>query len=296
MMPLRALLADRGLLPQGRLAGPMPYVIAIMTFLTVLAVAAGMALGASAGSLGRDLEGRLTVQIVEANPDVREAQAKAAIGELGRLAAVARAERVDEARMRALLEPWLGKEGLNGDLPIPVLIDVALASNDGRSIDEIARALRAVAPSARVEPHARFLAPITGLLGTLRWLAAGLVVLMAAATAAAVVLAARAALDTHRATIDVMHLMGASDSRVARLFQRRAALDAIFGSAIGFGLGVIVVLFITSRLAAVDAVIVAGGSLGWAGWLAIVLVPVGAVALATLTARVAILRTLGGAL
>jgi cell division transport system permease protein len=294
--PFRALLADRGLLPEGRLAGPMPYVIAIMTFLTVLAVAAGMALGASAGSLGRDLAGRLTVQIVEANPDAREGQAKAALGELGRLAVVARAERVDEVRMRALLEPWLGKEGLDGDLPVPVLIDVTLATDDSRGLADIAQALRTTAPSARVEPHARFLAPVTGLLSTLRWLAVGLVVLMAAATAAAVVLAARAALDTHRATIDVMHLMGASDSRIARLFQRRAALDAIFGSAIGFVLGVLVVVFVGNSLAAVDAVIVAGGTLGWVGWLAVLLVPVGAVVLATLTARVAILRALGNAL
>lgn len=295
-MTFRALVADRGLLPEGRLAGPMPYVIAIMTFLTVLAVAAGMALGASAGSLGRELEGRLTVQLVEANPDLREAQAKAALGELGKLAAVARADRVDEARMRALLEPWLGKEGLDGDLPIPVLIDVTLAANDSRSVDAVTAALRSVAPSARVEPHARFLAPVTGLLTTLRWLAAGLVLLMAAATAAAVVLAARAALVTHRATIDVMHLMGASDSRVAGLFQRRAALDAIFGSAIGSVLGAIVVLFIANRLSAVDAAIIAGGSLGWTGWLAILLVPVAAVALATMTARLAILRTMGRAL
>jgi cell division transport system permease protein len=34
--------AERGLLPEGRLAGPMPWVIAIMMFLTVLAAAAGM--------------------------------------------------------------------------------------------------------------------------------------------------------------------------------------------------------------------------------------------------------------
>jgi cell division transport system permease protein len=292
--PLRALLADRGLLPEGRLAGPMPYVIAIMTFLTVLAVAAGMALGSAAGSLGSDLAGRLTVQIVEANPDAREAQARAALSELGRLAAVTRAERIDEARMRALLEPWLGKEGLDGDLPIPVLIDVA--ASGPRPIEEVVQALRPVAPSARVEPHARFLAPVTGLLATLRWLAAGLVLLMAAATAAAVVLAARAALDTHRATIDVMHLMGASDSRVARLFQRRAALDALFGSAIGFVLGVLVMLFVGSSLAAVEAVIVQAGGLGWSGWIAVILVPVGAVALATLTARATILRALGKAL
>ena len=57
---------------------------------------------------------------------------------------------------------------------------------------------------------------------------------MVGATAATVVLAARAALDTHRGTIEVLHLMGATDVQVARLFQRRIALDALFGGLVGF--------------------------------------------------------------
>ena len=39
--------ADRRLLPEGRLAGPMPWVIAIMMFLTVLAAAAGLRLASA---------------------------------------------------------------------------------------------------------------------------------------------------------------------------------------------------------------------------------------------------------
>ena len=57
---------------------------------------------------------------------------------------------------------------------------------------------------------------------------------MVGATAATVVLAARAALDTHRGTIEILHLMGATDVQVARLFQRRIALDALFGGLVGF--------------------------------------------------------------
>ncbi len=293
MIRRRAPVADRQVLPEGRLAGPMPYVIAIMTFLTILAVATGMALGNAAAGVSRDLAGRLTVQIVEANPDAREAQARAALTELGKLAAVARADRIDDARMRTLLEPWLGKEGLNGDLPIPVLIDVTLTNGDDREIEAVRQTLASVAPAARVEPHAQFLGAVSGLLSTLRWLSVGLVVLMAAATAAAVFLAARAALNTHRATIDVMHLMGASDAQIARLFQRRAALDALFGSVIGLGLGAIIVVLVGGQLAAIEAAIVQRGGLGLVGWLAILLVPVGAVGLAALTARYTILRAMG---
>jgi cell division transport system permease protein len=284
--------ADRSLLPEGRLAGPMPWVIAIMTFLTVLAAAAGLGLGGAASGLGQELAGRLTIQIVEANPDLRERQARGALAELSHLSAVSAYSRVDEAKMRLLLEPWLGRDGLSGDLPVPVLIDVTLAKGEAHDVADVSQAIHAIAPSATIELHARWLGPLEGLLSTLRWLSVGLVALMAAAMAAAVVLAARAALNTHRATINVMHLMGATDRQVARLFQRRAGLDALFGSVLGFTGGFMVVLFIANRLGAVGAALFDAGGLGWIDWLIIVFVPVGAVALAIITARATVLRAL----
>ncbi len=39
---------DRKLIPQARLTGPMPWVIAVMLFLTLLATAAALALGSAA--------------------------------------------------------------------------------------------------------------------------------------------------------------------------------------------------------------------------------------------------------
>jgi cell division transport system permease protein len=284
--------ADRGLLPEGRLAGPMPWVIAIMTFLTVLAAAAGLGLGGAASGLGQQLAGRLTIQIVEANPDLRERQAANALAELSRLSIVSAVTRVDEEKMRVLLEPWLGRDGLSADLPVPVLIDVTLASGGARDVAYVAKAIRAVAPSAQVEGHAQWLGPLKGLLATLQWLSVGLVALMAAAMAAAVVLAARAGLNTHRATIDVMHLMGATDRQVARLFQRRAGLDALFGSALGFTTGIIIIWFIAYRLSAVGAALFDSGGLTWIDWLVIVFVPAGAVVLAVITARATVLRAL----
>jgi cell division transport system permease protein len=70
--------AERGLLPEGRLSGPMPWVIAIMMFLTVLAAAAGMGLASAAARLDDQIGGRVTNQIVEANPARKAAQAAAA--------------------------------------------------------------------------------------------------------------------------------------------------------------------------------------------------------------------------
>jgi cell division transport system permease protein len=280
------------LLPEGRLAGPMPWVIVIMTFLTVLAVGAGVGLHNAASSLGSALAGRLTVQIVEANPDVRIAQSNAVVAELQRLSAVADVSPIDDATMRDLLAPWLGRDGLDADLPVPALIDVSMKQGDAGAFDAIGVAVRRLAPNARIDRHASWVGPLRTLLATLRGLALALVALMAVAMAAAVVLSARAALNTHQATIDVMHLMGATDLQVARLFQRRAALDAAVGGALGLILGAGIILGLSGQLGALDAALLDEGGLGWSGWLAILLVPVCVVALSVLTARITVLRAL----
>ncbi len=289
---LRASVADRRLLPEGRLAGPMPWVIAIMTFLTVLAAGAGLALGNAASGLGDQLAGKLTIQIVEPNPDSRDRQTRTVLAELAQLGSVAQATRVDEARMRELLSPWLGQDGLDPDLPVPSLIDVSLRANDARLISELTATVKAIAPSARVDAHAQWLGPLQGLLSTLRWLSVALVALMAATMAAAVVLAARTALVTHRSTIDIMHLMGATDVQVARLFQRRAALDALFGSLLGCVCGALVVFGVGGRIANVGAALLDKGGLGWTGWLVIALLPIAAVLLSIITARLTVVRAL----
>lgn len=284
-MKLPALLAsaESRLMPDTRLAGPMPWVIAIMMFLMVLAAAGGLSLAGAARGIGGDLADKATVQIVEANGDRREAQAKAALALLSRHAAVTAARRVPDAEMQALLEPWLGGEILGADLPMPVLIDVDL--RPGASTEALARAVRGVAPAARLDDHSRALAPLTGLLSALKWLAAALVLLTAAATAAVVVLTARGALNTHRATIDVMHLLGATDIQIARLFQRRIAIDALMGGLLGLLAAAAVIGTIGIRLTALGSEWTGMATLSLWAWILLALLPVAGMALAMLAAR-----------
>lgn len=285
--------ADRRLLPEGRFSGPMPWVIAIMMFLTALAAAAGLGLGAAARGLGQDLAGRLTIQIVDANPDTRRASADAVARVLARSPGVTAVKRFSDEEIAALLEPWLGGDGLSGqDLPIPALIDVSLSEASIARIRGVEQAVRGVAPAARIDRHARWLAPLAGLLAALKWLAAALVILMATATAFAVVLAARAALNTHRATIDVLHLMGTTDVQIARLFQRRIALDALFGGAVGLLFAVAVLMLIGTRIAAIGSELLGTVGLSWNDWAIILALPFAGALLATLAARITVLKTL----
>ncbi len=289
---LRASAADRRLLPEGRMAGPMPWVIAIMMFLTVLAAAAGMALAGSARSLGKEIEGRLTIQLPEPNSSLRDAQTSQILIGLRRLSVVKSAEAVPQTELAALLEPWLGSEGIDGDLPLPALIDVELKRAGASDIAIVRDLVTMIASSARVDQQAQWLQPLAKLLKSLIWLAAGLVALMGIATSAAVVLAARAALNTHRATIDVLHLLGSTDNQIAGIFQRRIALDAFFGGFAGLLVALFVMLLIGERMRALGSELLGSAGLGWGGWLLVLALPLIGAALSTLSARITVIRAL----
>jgi cell division transport system permease protein len=285
--------AERGLLPEGRIAGPMPWVIAIMMFLTVLAAAAGLGLAGAAARLDAQIGSRVTIQVVEANPTLRQAQAEAAAGALRELPGVTAVRIVPQEEIERLLEPWIGVGGLDGDLPVPALIDVDLTPDGQADLAPLRAAVAAAAPASRVDTNAQWLAPLASLIGALKWLAAGLVLLMIAATAATVVLAARASLDTHRGTIEILHLMGATDVQVARLFQRRIALDALFGGLTGFILGGIVLILLGERVTALGSELLGSATIPAQGWAVLVALPVLGVFLAMVVARLTILRALG---
>lgn len=287
-LPFTSPAAERRLLPEGRAAGPMPWVIAIMVFLTVLTAAAGLGLASAARSLGEQIAGRVTVQIVEANGELREAQARAAEEAARRLSGVRAVQRIGDEEIARLLEPWFGPGEL--DLPAPALIDVDLATPV--ALDRLRAEVRRVAPSAKVDAQSRWLAPLKRLIGTLRWLAGGVVILMAIATGSCVVLAARSALNTHRSTIDVLHLLGATDLQIARIFQRRIALDALFGGGLGFLAGAAMLLLLGDQAGAIGSELVGVGRIGPLGWAALVAVPLAGALLATAAARLTIERAL----
>jgi cell division transport system permease protein len=281
---------DRRLLDEGRRARAMTWVMAIMLFLTVLAGALGLGMFEAAGQLDRQLSGRLTVQIVEPIAALRDRQAAAMVTELAKLPGVARVAEVDRASLAELLKPWLGDAGLDPDLPMPVMIDVELRGNDVAAVEQAARR---IAPGARVDRHAQWLSPVRGFMATMSWLALALMLLIASATGAVVLLAARAGLDTHRDTIEVLHMLGTTDIQIARLFQRRIALDTLLGGLVGTLAAIALVWFLQVRMGAIGSEMLNGVSLRERDWILLLLLPLSFALLATAAARIAVLRALG---
>ena len=284
---------ERRLLDEGQRTRAMIWIMAIMLFLTVLAGALGFGMAGAGRSLERQLAGRLTVQLVEADAGKRDANARAILERVRAIPGVEWVEEVDRARLAELLRPWLGDAGLDPELPMPAMIDIDLSSGDPALIERVRQTARAVSPAARVDQHAQWLSPVASFIATLTWFAGGLVLLMASATAAVVLLAARAGLDTHRDTIAVLHMLGSTDTQVARLFQRRIALDTLIGGVLGTAAALGIVALLGRQSATLGSELMSGIGLAQADWILLATMPLLFALLAMAAARVAVLRTLG---
>ena len=293
LVPFRGSRAAQ-LVPQARLAGPMPWVIAIMVALTTIAAAGGLALSNLAATARGELSGAATVQIVEPLKSERDRQARAAEAALAALPDVSSIRIVPDRELDALLEPWLGAEGVGTEaVPVPALIDVELRgpANEAR-LAAMRAALERPAPAARVDAQSTWLAPVFAAIRSLQYLALALVVLLGITSSAAVLLAARSALGGNRGTIEIVHLLGGTDAQIARIFQRSIAFDAAAGGAVGLGLGLVAIFVLGDQFAALGSGMVAGGGLGPVDWLLIAAIPLAGVGIAMLTARLTVLGAL----
>jgi len=280
--------AERRLLGAARFGGPTPWVIAIMTFSIMLIAASGLALASTAALVARSIESRYALEVpggaASLAPLVQAVRSTAGVSSV---------EAVPESDMRQTLERWLGPAAQSAELPVPALINFDAAP--GTRLGALQQRARAIAPGARLVAHRDSVGPLLHSLRLLQWVAFGLVLLLSIAASAAVVLAARGALDTHRFTIEVMHGIGATDLQVTHLFQRKILIDALVGSLAGAFAAAIVLLLLASG-AALAGELTGGATLGLLDLLVLALLPFALTVLATWVARTAVLRSLRKAL
>ena len=280
--------AERRLLGGPRFGGPTPWVIAIMSFSIMLIAATGLALASTAALVSRSIESRYALEVPGGS---------ASLGQLTQAvrstSGVTSVEAVPEGEMRKTLERWLGPAAQSAELPVPALIDFDAAT--GTNLSSLQQHARTIAPGARIVAHRDSVGPLLHSLRLLQWVAFGLVLLLSIAASAAVVLAARGALDTHRFTIEVMHGIGATDLQVTHLFQRKILIDALVGSLAG-ALAAALVLLLLASGAALAGELKGGATLGPVDLLVLAALPFALTVLATWVARTAVLRALRKAL
>lgn len=272
----------------------IPWIVAIMVYLASLALAGALVAGTIVERWNRGLTGAITVQIMpakNADPKARTARIADAVALLGATPGISHVEALSDARIAELLEPWLGDEALH-DLPLPALIDVRLAPGAALDLKALGERLAKAVPGAELDDHQRWLRRLI-LLGRSVEAVAGLIlVLIAAAAAAATVFGTRAALAIHRNVIEVMHLIGAQDSYVARQFQAHALKLGLKGGVMGLGAAAATMVGVYYLVASSGTALPAPFAFSPWEWALLACLPLATGLIAMLTARRTVLRAL----
>ena len=209
-------------------------VIAVLCFLACLAAVGATAADRAAHGWARQLRAEATVQV---RPRVGETGAEAAARAAQTLAGVAgvdEAEAMDRETAEALLRPWVG-DAILPDLPLPHLVTVRLDRRAPASAVTLSRALAEAGVDATVDDHSLWRGEVERSAALITALAIAAFLLTAGGAGAAIVYATRAGMAAQKVIIETLSLNGASDGRIAGLYQTRYALLAAGAGAIGAG-------------------------------------------------------------
>jgi cell division transport system permease protein len=122
-------------------------------------------------------------------------------------------------------------------------------------------------------------------------IAGGIALALVLAAAAVAVLAARGALAAQRSTIDILHLVGATDVQIVRMFQRNTARESLTGAIVGGLLALLLLALVAWQFSGVASGLFTASGPGLR-YLAVLLVPLAVLAIVVLAARIALVRAL----
>lgn len=273
--------------------------IALMSFLAAMALAGAFTLDSMTQRWSSGLENKLTIEIPaeKQGGELRNADDVAAIAKqveavLKNESIVKSAEILDHDDIQSLVEPWLGKDAPLADIPLPGLISVELHSSDPVAMDKMAKDIKVISDDIVIDTHEDWLQSLLRMISSLRFAAFVVVLIIAATTITAIAGAIRSRIAVHKADVELLHLMGANDEYIIRQFQRHALTIALQGSLIGT-LSALLVLFTIQYAAGANAAsMLPSFSVDAIHGLSVVSLPLIACAIAALTARFTVLRSL----
>jgi cell division transport system permease protein len=280
-------------------SGFLRLLICMMTVLGMLALSASFALSAMTERWSNGLANKVSVEIPASDsdgnvilPGIVKSMTEEALLILKDHPDVEDAVMMKEAQIRELLAPWLGTDMVMDTIPIPGLISVTFKKETKTDLKQLENQLKISAPRARIDTHESWLSDVVRFTGALQFAAGLLTLIIAITTLIAVAGAVRSKLSENKEELELLHLMGASDSYIAKQLQRHSLILSFQGGVLGVIMGGLVLFLISLVAGEIGVNLVPDFRLENAQKVALLLMPVPIALLAMLTTRFTVLRVL----
>ena len=271
--------------------------MAVMSYLACLAIGALILVDRAVSTWTGSLSREMTVQVRLVRSAVLDEEVAKAKDIIRSFPGISDVQVLDQSAGAKLLEPWLGGRSVEG-LPVPRLIRIVTDPQSPPDVAELERRLSDV-KGASLDTHQKWEAELTRMARAMTVLSYAILVLIGISAVAIVVVAARAVLQANRHIVDLLHLMGAHDSYIARQIDGRFLRTGLLAGFLGVAMGLLTFLLLgmagagNGVAAASRALLFAPPQLAVWSYGALFAVPVVATLICLVTSRITLIRRLG---
>lgn len=271
----------------------LPYVMAVMVYLSALALMGSLMLHKGFGQWTETLSNRLTVQITAVDADLRASQTEQVIKLLTETPGITGVRKLSDDEIDKLLEPWLGVGNVTADLPVPTILDVSVSRTLTVNLEALRGMMGRISEDIHLDDHQQWLGRFLRLMDTVEYTALGILLLVVMATICIVIFGTKAGMAEHRDTISIMHHLGAQDGMIARAYQDRFMLYGLKGGVIGLLLAFITLMSLIYLSRDLLAGLTKVPEIPYLEVSFLAIIPLIAALISMLTARITVLRDLG---
>jgi len=277
----------------GQGGAPLTAVIAVISSLACLALAAFILIASASTAWTTELDSSVTIQVKGADAAQIEARLRQAEEILSSASGVDQFNVIDSHEAAKLLEPWLGKGNADA-LNVPALVEVNLNEEGRTNIAALAERLQSISPGVVLDDHGGWNDRLGDAARSGQALAFAVFALIMGAACAISIFAARAGLSANAEVVSLLHLVGATDDFIANQVQRRFTVIGLRGSMLGlFAAVFLLTLFsLATRARGGDGFLLPGLAVGPDLVLPLLLVPIAICLVTAIAARLTVLRTL----
>lgn len=218
--------------------------MAVMCYLACLAIGALLLINRAVESWTSGLAREMTVQVRPVSEAQIDDEVQKAAELLRSFPGVVAVEVLEREAGIKLLEPWLGGKGLD-ELPIPRLIRVIIDPAAPPDIALLEARLQTAVKGASLDTHKRWQSELTRMARSLSVLSYAVLALICLSAVTMVIFGTRTVLDANREVVDVLHLVGATDSYISRQIDGRFLKTGLYAGLIGVVLGLLTFLLLS---------------------------------------------------
>ena len=214
----------------------LPWLIGMMVLLSALLLCFVVTINGWVIDKNSSYSNNITVNIpaVDGEKSQPDEVISKIIDVLQKSAGVESVSRVSSANLQKMLVPWLGENMAgNGEIPLPVVLDVGLKNGVSVDVPKLSAALSQIAAGTEVDSHEAWVTAFVKFSAAIRaviTLFAGLIIVVIALMIA---FTSRASLHLHGRAVKLLHSVGAEDGYISRQFQQEACAITLRGALAG---------------------------------------------------------------